>query len=1606
MEKLKLLFFVLLGLLTGTSVMAQEEVIENYSVDFETAIETNTSSRGDTNRDFAVSSGWNHLVGVVNIGYSSTPTYVAYTYNATGGVDNGGCLQAGQTSVYDSYEEDYVNIFDYLVTPAVKGTVTLDMKKVNANGFVEFYVMQKDGDSWVAGEQITATASSTANTESFVTFTLPEMSSYTYVGIRMSQCYIDNFTASSANFTRMASLKVNDITPNTDQTIDADADGNFTVTFATTVTNNGDLDLTTGTENYSVSLYKFVSGGGTDKADHVLVATTNITEDLAQSATSGELTLTATLNTADYEAALTNGISFRIYENISGSFKSTKSVKVVPYAPLLTLQTKSGNNTKTYADGEEMYLGTSLSAISQEVTIKNDGGAPLQITGTTVPAGFTSTLTTQEIAAHESATFSIATDENTGVKEGDFVINSNAGNFTLKLKAVVAEADKYFVDFETDASTTGMIVENVVDGWYTYGWKTNNSSDAGYPGNTRNAYMNTGSSAKAMGPFKLITPLLEATAGETFSFEAARYSSSNGELKVYYSADRKEWTLLRTLSTEEGTAEEDQFSDEAAPKYGKAFKRYTINSIPAGQWYIAFEAGNNKPVYLDNILGFKKVDVAHDVNVTAIIPETGIVNSALTVPVTATNQLGKAEAGSDYVAQFIMGDEVVKEIAGSTIAASGNVSFNIDATPHKAGTFDSYVKFVFNDGFETSSEVKSVTISEELFSKEVIAGGTADGQGYLTPFGTYDKKSETQSIYLPTDVEGLTAGAKITSIAFRGYNTKGENITYDTQAWIGETELTGFESPITPIETSTLTKIYDGSITPALTATKNEHEDIIVFNLTEPYTYTGKNLVIAVRNVADAYNMQLGLDYHVTEGVQSIRRSSDSGEFDGMTWKAATPSSYASSPLTLPIAYLGVEAEAPVVSGTVTDKETSQPISGAEVRATSGDVFYTTTTDAEGKYSLDILKDNLDYELKASAEGYAPSKETINVSEGSIADKNIQLEVAKGLYIESSDIPENGMVNMQYTATAKATNYTADNFAAGSYTAKLYVDNKAVAEAEAVEVASGASADFSFTFTPHANGTFPAYIEFVQGENVATTEAVDIIIAEESAGGEIQVGDSLNNYVNAPLNAFYSNSAGDIYYTPAMLEAFGVTKGAQITKITFKMWAKSEKPSLNLTLNAWVGTGDGDPANLRGMSATEKAAVKDELTQVMFDQIYEGVAPAGASSAAPYLTNFEIDLSENPITYDGEHSVRVLIEKSGTTWCNNLVFAYDSNYKTAFMGFSDTSAPEALGTDNSNNPYATPVAYFTVSAGKNVAGTVTDAETSAPIEGASVSVKSGNVLYSGTTDAEGKYSIVVKQVQLEDYVIEASATEEYEVKTEAIGKIENDITKDIALRKAAEITGVITSARDGSVIEGAEVTLLDADENIVSTATADENGIYSIKVQLLDADYKLTVKAEGYVDGEEEIANLTESISKDIALETIAKQISGFVKDAETGAPISAVTLTLKNGEEEVATATTDADGKYELLIEDLTKTYTMEAVVEGYKPATVDVPAITEDTVLDDILLEKEVIDGIDSISADQLKNAKIYDLSGRIVSIDGDMSNLKRGEVYIINGKKMVVK
>ncbi|MDD7318412.1 MAG: carboxypeptidase-like regulatory domain-containing protein [Prevotella sp.] len=1601
MEKTKTFLLSLLGLLVSIFATAQDDIVNDYKVDFNTPITTNSSANGSENRDFIVSAGWGHMVGMLETGFGSIPTYVPYTYNATGGVDDSGCLQAGAGSVYDSFQQDYFDIIDILVTPLVKGTVTIQMKKANTGGFVEFYTMQKNGDKWEKGLVITGTALVTPNTDNFVTYTLPELTKYTYVGIRMVHCYVDNFTATEANFKKMASLKVDDILPNSDITIDADAEGKFNVEFKTTVTNNGDFDLTTGTENYSVSLYKYNAGGGADKTDHQFVMTLPITENLAHNATSGELTLSATLNTGDYPTAVTNGISFRIYEDLTGTFKSTKTVKVVPYVPSIALQTKVGNSTKDYYNGEELYMGTSVEALSLEMMVNNAGGAPLQITGVTVPAGFSTTLVAQEIQAHGSAAFNISTTDGTGMKEGDFVIKSNAGDFTLKVKAMIAEAGKFFVNFESDDSSNGMIAERIEDGYFTYGWITNNTNEAGYPGNNRNAFLKTDASEKAKGPFKLITPQIELADGETFSFEAARYYTTNAELKVYYSDDRTNWNLVRTLSTDEGTAAEDMFSNEYAPKYGRAFLRYTINNIPAGKWYVAFEGGNNKQVFVDNILGGTKVDVPHDVSVKASVPETGTVNSKMLIQVRATNLLGRPENGEDYVIKVMFGDEVVKEMPGVKLPAGANTDINIDVTPHTAGTFNAVVKFVFADGNEAVSAETSVTIAEEMFVAEIEAGGPATVKSYYGPFGTYYKKSESQTIYLPTDFEGIAKGTKIKSITYRGYNTKTGNIEYDAQLWIGETTNDQYAVPYTPIDKNLLTKVFDGKVTLNQTAGSDANEVLVVFTFTEPYVYQGGNLVVNLRNVADTYNMSAGFGCSTSPTARSIRRGVDSSELDNAGWSLLSLSGYSTEPNYLPVAYLGIDAEAPTVSGVVTDKVSGQAIGGAEVKAASGDVMYSAKTDSEGKYSLNIMKPGYEYELVAHAEGYAPSKKMLSLSGGSIENNDIQLEVAKGLFIDTADIPQEGMVNFATKVKAKAANYTLNDFGAGSYTAKLYVDNKVVDEAEAVEVKKGESADFTFRFTPHAEGTFPAYIEFVQGENTTVSETKDIVIKPENAGGIIQVCDSTLKYNEAPLNLYYNNSAADIYYTPEMLEKYGVPVGGSINKIMYKLWSSSPKANVNFTVNAWVGKSEG---SIKSMTAEEKTAAKETMTHALIDKTYENISPEGISPANPYLVEVEIDLSDNPIVNDGVSSVRLIVEKSASEYVNVNAFAYDNDYSTAYVGRNDYTAPEALGTTISTN---TPVAYFFVAVGANVTGTVTDAVTTQPLAGASVKFKSGEVLYTGTTGDDGKYDIVVKQLQLEDYSLEVEATEDYELRNIFIGNVKTNPVNDVALRKAATISGTITSARDESAVSGATVTLLDAAGKVVATATTAEDGKYSFKVRMLDADYKITVTADKFADAEAELTAVAADVEKNIALETLAKRIYGVVRNEKTNEPISGVEMFYSINNVNSPSIYTGEDGKYEFIIENTTERFWLVAIKEGYLSERVNLLPLEKDREYD-IYMEEEngPVSGIDSVSADELAGENVYDLSGRLVNSNGDTRNLKRGQVYIIKGKKVVLK
>ena len=77
------------------------------------------------------------------------------------------------------------------------------------------------------------------------------------------------------------------------------------------------------------------------------------------------------------------------------------------------------------------------------------------------------------------------------------------------------------------------------------------------------------------------------------------------------------------------------------------------------------------------------------------------------------------------------------------------------------------------------------------------------------------------------------------------------------------------------------------------------------------------------------------------------------------------------------------------MSGQVTHQHTTAPIANATVTLQSGQVRYTATTNANGQYSIEVFKSNLDYEASITAEGYTAVTRSVH-----FADADVTLNIA------------------------------------------------------------------------------------------------------------------------------------------------------------------------------------------------------------------------------------------------------------------------------------------------------------------------------------------------------------------------------------------------------------------------------------------------------------------------------------------------------------------------------------------------------------------------------------------------------------------------------------
>lgn len=952
MKKINLLIAFVLTLL-GVST-ASAEVYSPYTVDFNTAISTSTYS-------FTVAKGWDHIPDYYFDSESYDSYYPTYTYSSTGGRNGSGALKVSdQTNVGEGWSGGKTT--DLLVTPYIKGKSSIYVKKAANNGTIAFYsVKQSSNGTLTKGSTIAVTLPELSTTD-YVKVDIPRQDS-ARIGIYASNVWIDDFEADSALITKKRALKLSQVTNvlyrgSSTGNEDVDANGNFGMKFKVTIANPGDVDFAPGDEGYTLSVHNY--------ADSV-VATVPISQPLAAGAKLTDYELAIELPYAKYPKR----DRYNVYEDVSGTSQYGAWIEPVPYTAVPNVSDDNG----TVASGTEQAFGMLTQPVTKNYTLYNRGAAPLRITAIEIPEGFTTTLAKSDtVAAHQSKDFSItATNTATGIHSGNMVIKTEgASDYVLPLSATVLDTTKFYVNFEDGKFPTGFIVGK---NWAVKQRDYSSSS---------NVYF---ASSSLVDDTKLITPLLKVAEGEKMSIDVARNNtySKDSHMNVYYSPDRKNWTLAKAIKAAEMS---DDRGSTASYHYG-ALKTFVIDNVPAGNYYIAFEAGYAS---VDNIYGFERVDVDHDMLFTQVkMPSAGMVNNVYTATATVLNNNTKTEPAEGYKLELMVDGKTVATTASQTLKTDSTATFDFAFTPNKAGKYNAVIVLKAGD-YEVVSDTAEITIAAETAGYDVQVGKVAaTSNSYATPINVYYKYSVSDVIYTQQLLEasGLKKGDKITRISFKGYNKSGE-VSTDVQAWIGNKADSTYASGYVVPDTTSLTKIANENHTVPLVGDDNDHQVLLSIDIPEGFVYNGQSIQMVMGSALTTAYKRAQFEYSADK-PNGYSKSGDSQ----FKWSETKATSY------MPVPYFTVEKLPATLSGVVSSQAGN--VSGAKVELRNGDVLYEAETDADGHYTMAVVQSDKHYAMTVTADGYDTYTDSVAFDTMNV-EKNVVLTLSPDVIV----VPECG----------------------------------------------------------------------------------------------------------------------------------------------------------------------------------------------------------------------------------------------------------------------------------------------------------------------------------------------------------------------------------------------------------------------------------------------------------------------------------------------------------------------------------------------------------------------------------------------------------------------
>lgn len=483
-------------------------------------------------------------------------------------------------------------------------------------------------------------------------------------------------------------------------------------------------------------------------------------------------------------------------------------------APVMALT----ENNVAVVNGSTKEFGTLTAAATATYVLSNTGNGDLVSTlssnvvtfeVTSMGEGVTLSENTLTIPAGKSATIVVTMPYVAPyeTKNGSLTITSTGwvAPVTLNYTASLNDPTALYEDFTVEAKPAG---------WY--------QEASGWLFTTGTAHVYTGVDKE------IITEKYGAEAGKNvLSFDAKLQSTyADGELKVYTSTDRQNWTLAKTVTM---TAD---------------VQNVTLDALADGEYYVKFVSLNAS---IDNLAGLKKLTAPeHDLYVSSttfptatLIPET--VNG-----VSASATVYSLRADETGVVAKLFFDEEELATATHSVSLDGSYTFSLNCNvPATEKTYAAKIVVYYSDNTvawesQTTNVVVSQTRTLQITDFALTSDDTVDADAnnqFTSTFnvtvknnGTVAQDAANVSVSI-TDAEGNVLNGNATSWTLANSQTvfvnPGAYTTDDAvlALWCWNTDVDGVFIRLTKINDELYSAERNGKTNFCIVRLKKEGDD-------------------------------------------------------------------------------------------------------------------------------------------------------------------------------------------------------------------------------------------------------------------------------------------------------------------------------------------------------------------------------------------------------------------------------------------------------------------------------------------------------------------------------------------------------------------------------------------------------------------------------------------------------------------------------------------------------------------------------------------------------------------------------------------------------------